>query len=134
MTEGGAAAKAAGADKGGHSAPEEGNGETVLLLNGSLHLPSHGACGSGEQSAAEGLRPSALEMDSSAAAMDGDAVLARVGRHILPLFFSLALLNSIDRGAGTLLIFRLSSVVDLHESGTGLYSGSASGMLVRTDV
>ena len=105
MTEGGAAAKAAGADKGG---PEEGDGETVLLLNGSLHLPSYAACGSGEQSAgrpAEGLRPSALDMDSSAAAVDGDAVLARVSRHILPLFFSLALLNSIDRGAGTILIF-----------------------------
>ena len=107
MTEGGAAATAAGADKDGHSAPEEGDGETVLLLNGSPHLPSHAACGSGEPSAgrpAEGLRPSTLETDSSAAAVDGDAVLARVSRHILPLFFSLALLNSIDRGAGAVQI------------------------------
>ena len=107
MTEGGAAAKAADANKGGHSAPEEGDGETVLLLNGVLRVPSHAACSSGEQYAgqpADGLRQSAFETDSSAAAVDGDAVLARVSRHILPLFFSLALLNSIDRGAGIALM------------------------------
>ena len=93
--------------KAGPARQRRATAETVLLLNGSLHVPSHAACGSGGQGAgrpADGLRQSALETDSSAAAVDGDAVLARVSRHILPLFFSLALLNSIDRGAGIILI------------------------------
>ena len=83
----------------GHEEADEG-AESVLLLRGLSFGPSLGDS-SGEQqtgSQAGGSRE-ALELEGgSAAVVDGEAVIARISRHVLPLFFLLALLCSIDRG------------------------------------
>ena len=83
-------------------AAAEAEGETVALLHG----PPSAARGPGGQPSAggqAGAEPwaggAALEQEGGAGRADGAAVLALVHCHILPLFFLLALLCSIDRGA-----------------------------------
>ncbi|KAK9837315.1 hypothetical protein WJX81_005659 [Elliptochloris bilobata] len=61
--------------------------------------------------------------DKAANAVDGEAVLARVSRHILPLFFSLALLNSIDRANLSFAALQLNTDLGFSRSVYGFGSG-----------
>jgi hypothetical protein len=79
-------------------AAAEAEGETAALLHGP---PSAAHAPGGSQSAGgrAGLGGAALELEGGGEQVDGRAVVARVHWHILPLFFLLALLCSVDRGA-----------------------------------
>ena len=102
MTAANAAAVAAHAAVGVHSGHQEGDedAENVLLLHGSSLVPSLGNASGNQESRSQAVGSvDALECEGgSAAVVDGEAVIARTSRHILPLFFLLALLCSIDRG------------------------------------
>ena len=102
MTAANAAATAAHAAVGVHTGQQEGDedAENVLLLHGSSLVPSMGNASGKQQSRSQAAGSvDTLECEGgSAAVVDGEAVIARTSRHILPLFFLLALLCSIDRG------------------------------------
>lgn len=102
MTAANAAAIAAHAAVGVHTGHQEGDedAENVLLLHGSSLVPDLGNGSGNQQSRSQAVGSvDALECEGgSAAVVDGEAVIARTSRHILPLFFLLALLCSIDRG------------------------------------
>jgi hypothetical protein len=76
----------------------EAEGETAALLHGppsAAHAPGAPRSAGGRA----GLGGAALELEGGGEQVDGRAVVARVHWHILPLFFLLALLCSVDRGA-----------------------------------